>query len=238
MQFSSSLIRAKLIKRYKRFLADVELENGDIITVHCANPGAMLGLNKPGSFIWISDSKNPKRKLQYSLEIIDIGTQEKPQLVGINTQHPNKIAEESILSGLIPALTGYQNLKREVKYGQNSRIDILLTDENKADCYVEVKNVHLIRQEGLAEFPDCETKRGAKHLDELSDMVAQGKRAVMLYVIQVEDVQKFSIANDLDPNYSNSFIKAREFGVEAYAMACKITSQSIEFSHLVDVIEK
>ena len=218
MKFPTPLIPAILEQRYKRFLADVTLENGEVITVHCPNPGAMMGLNQPGIRAWISDSGNPKRKLRHTLELLEVQAPAGPVLVGLNTMHPNKLAEEAILADRIPELSGYDSLRREVRYGENSRIDILLENDNRPPCYVEIKNVHLVREKGLHEFPDCKTARGAKHLREMANMVEQGHRAVMLYVVQREDGDKFQLAEDLDPEYAAAFAQATECGVEALAI--------------------
>jgi len=236
MKFQNSLIKGTLIKRYKRFLADVSLENGEEVTAHCANPGAMLGLKEPGSPVWLSPATNPKRKLKYSWELIETNDFNKKTLVGINTSLPNKLAEEAILDGTIKKLQGYETLTREVKYGQNSRIDILLGNPQADDqkCYVEVKNVHLLRKNNLSEFPDSVTTRGAKHLKELSDMVNQGHRAVMLYLIQREDCECFSLANDIDKAYHEAFLKAIDAGVEAIAYKCKLTTTEIKVTKPVN----
>lgn len=240
MKFANPLIKATLIKRYKRFLADVRLESGDEITAHCANPGAMLGLKEPGSTVWLSPANNPKRKLKFSWELIETNDYNKKVLVGINTNLPNKLAEEAILNGTIKELQGFSNLRREVKYGQNSRIDILLENETDTHqitpCYVEVKNVHLLRQENKAEFPDSVTSRGAKHLNELSDMVKEGKRAVMLYLIQREDCETFSLARDIDENYHEAFLKAKDAGVEAIAYKCSLTTKEIKVTKRVNFV--
>ena len=226
MLLPSPLIRGKLIKRYKRFLADIELENGDMITAHCANPGGMIGLKDPGIDVWLSQSDNTKRKLKYSWELCRVGS----AMVGINTAHPNAIVEEAIRAGKVPELAGYETLKREVKYGKNSRIDILLSDPVKGLCYVEVKNVHLKRDDtvpGLAEFPDAVTARGAKHLDEMADMVADGHRAVMFYLIQRDDCDRFALASDIDPHYAARFAAATSAGVEALAYDCVIDVETV-----------
>ena len=173
MRFPRPLVPAVLLRRYKRFLADVRLADGSEATVHCANPGAMLGLAEPGSEIWLLPHDTSKRKLAWSWELIRVGG----ELVGINTGHPNRLAEEAIAAGRIPALSGYAGLWREVPYGQASRIDLLLETPGLPICYVEVKNVHL-RRGGFAEFPDCVTARGSRHLAELSATVAAGRRAV------------------------------------------------------------
>jgi len=205
--------------------------NGDVITVHCANPGSMQGLTKSGNKAWISDSHNPKRKLRYSLELLEVDG----VLVGINTSHPNKLAKEAIEANRIPALSGYNTLRTEVRYGENSRIDILLQDEGKPDTYVEVKNVHFMRTPGLHEFPDSITTRGAKHLHEMAREVEKGNRAVMLYVIQRNDGDKFQLAHDLDPNYFDAFNKALKVGVEAIAIRCNIKTESIEAIDLLQI---
>jgi sugar fermentation stimulation protein A len=221
------LVPGTLIKRYKRFLADVELDNGETLTAHCANPGAMMGLHAPGNRVWLSKSDNPKRKLAYSWELVEVdGT-----LVGINTGMPNKLAEEAILAGRIPELAGYETLRREVKYGKNSRIDILLEDDARPRTYVEVKNVHLMREPELAEFPDSVTARGAKHLEELGDMADEGHRAVMLYVVQYPGTTRFKLAADIDPKYADALKKARSRGVEALCYGCDITTDAIELTY-------
>jgi len=223
MRFSSSLIEGRLVRRYKRFLADVELASGEIITAHCANPGSMLGLNEPGSRVWLSRSANPKRKLAYSWELIEVALGRRRTLVGINTGSPNGAVAAAIQAGLIPALTGYAAMRREIRYGENSRIDILLEDPARPPCYVEIKNVHLMRQAGLAEFPDSVTARGTKHLKELAAMVASGARAVMVYFVQRGDAERFTLAHDIDPRYAAAFQDARMAGVEAIAIASEVT---------------
>lgn len=223
MKFSAPLLRATLIRRYKRFLADVEMPDGEMLTVHCANPGAMLGLNMPGMEVWLSDSNNPKRKLRYSWELAQVGD----AMVGINTAHPNRIAEEAILAKKIPGLAGYAGLRREVNYGRNSRIDLLLEDAGRGLCYVEVKNAHLMRQPGLAEFPDSVTKRGTKHLAEMVEMVAQGHRAVMLYVVQRDDCNRFAVARDIDPTYASALEDVKSRGVEIICYDCRLSTEAI-----------
>ncbi len=237
MQFSPPLIEAILVKRYKRFLADVKLPDGSIITVHCANPGSMAGLTEPGNRVWISDSQNPKRKLRYSWELVEIAGFDGPVMVGINTNQPNRLAEEAILAGQIDMLSGYSSLRREVKYGKNSRIDFLLEDENLPPCYVEVKNVHFMRTPGLHEFPDSITARGAKHLEELGDMVEQGNRAVMLYIIQRNDGSRFKLATDIDTNYATAYRRAMKRGVEACALGCSISQNGIEARVLLPIVQ-
>lgn len=234
MQFSSDLLRGRLVRRYKRFLADVELDDGRAVTAHCANPGAMLGLKEEGSVVWLSRSDNPKRKLQFSWELIEVDIGNGPTLVGINTALPNRLVEEAIRAGAISELTGYSSLRREVRYGENSRIDILLEEDGRPPCYVEIKNVHLMRQPGLAEFPDSVTARGTKHLRELANMTSQGMRAVMLYLVQRDDATRFALAGDFDPAYTEQFTKSRDGGVEALCYCCKLSPTAIEVAHRID----
>jgi sugar fermentation stimulation protein A len=233
MRFPEPLLPARLVRRYKRFLADVILDGvapagGGATTVHCANPGAMLGLDAPGSEIWLSRSSNPARKLPLTWELIRVGD----HLVGINTGHPNRLVAEAIAAGQIPELAGYAGQRREVAYGRNSRIDILLEapandSSGRPPCYVEVKNVHL-RRATAAEFPDSVTARGAKHLDEMGTMVEAGARAVMVYLVQRGDCDRFKIAGDIDPAYARALDRARERGVEAVCHACVVTTEGIE----------
>lgn len=227
MRFSSGLVEGRLVRRYKRFLADVELAGGEIVTAHCANPGAMLGLSAPGARVWLSRSPNPKRKLAFSWELIEVDLGRGPALVGINTSSPNGAVAAAIERGLIQQLTGYASLRREVRYGGSSRIDILLEDETRPPCYVEIKNVHLMRQEGLAEFPDSVTARGAKHLKALSEMAALGARAVMIYFVQRGDAQAVTLAHDIDPAYARAFHEATASGVEAFAVAAEVSLEGL-----------
>ncbi len=223
MQFSSPLISGTLLKRYKRFLADIKLDNGEIITAHCANSGSMMGLKEEGFKVWVSPANNPKRKLQYTWELVEV----KGNLVGVNTALPNHIVTEGIKEGKIIPLKGYEFLKNEVKYGQNSRIDIYLSDSQKGECFVEVKSVTLSRKPQQGEFPDAVTQRGTKHLHELIEQVKKGHRAVMIYMIQYQNIQEFSIAADIDSEYFKAFKLALKAGVEAYAYKCHISPKEI-----------
>jgi sugar fermentation stimulation protein A len=236
MRFLAPLLPATLVKRYKRFLADVVLPTGETVTVHCANPGSMIGLAAPGARVWLSKSANPKRKLAHSWELIEVDFGTGTELVGINTAHPNALAVEAIAAGGVPELAGYVGLRREVKYGRNSRVDILLEHPQRPPCYVEIKNVHLMRRPGLAEFPDAVTKRGAKHLGELADMVAQGHRAVMLFLIQIGSARHFALARDIDPGYGHAFDAAQAAGVEAIAYRCGISCDGIEVVEPVSIV--
>jgi sugar fermentation stimulation protein A len=237
MRFPAPLLPATLVRRYKRFLADVMLPSGETVTVHCANPGAMTGLNLPGARVWLSRSANPNRKLIHSWELIEVDLGGGAELVGINTSHPNALAAEAIAAGAIPELAGYATVRREVKYGKASRVDFLLESPGRPACYVEIKNVHLMRQTALAEFPDAVTKRGAKHLAELADMAAAGSRAVMLFLIQIGSARRFALARDIDPAYGRAFDAARAAGVEALAYRCGITREGIEVVEPVVISE-
>jgi sugar fermentation stimulation protein A len=223
MQFVPPLTEGRLIRRYKRFLADVELPTGEAVTVHVANPGAMLGLADPGMRVFLSKSASLTRKLAWSLELVDAhGT-----LVGINTSHPNRLVADAIAEQTIAEFTGYDLLRREVAYGVNSRIDILLAGAGKPDTYIEIKNVHFSREKGRAEFPDSPTARGTKHLGELASMVRAGRRAAMLYLVQRNDTASLSLARDIDPAYGAAFDIARTAGVEMLAYQCRVTPEQI-----------
>jgi sugar fermentation stimulation protein A len=236
MRFSAPLVPATLIRRYKRFLADVTLPDGSETTVHVANPGAMIGLVAPGARVWLSRSDNPKRKLAYSWELVEADFGNGAELVGVNTSHPNRLVGEAIAAGQISELCDYGRLRREVRYGKASRVDFLLEHDGRPSCYVEVKNVHMMRVPGRAEFPDSVTARGAKHLAELADAAAQGSRAVMLYLVQIGSAQGVALARDIDPAYGQAFDRARAAGVEAIAFACRITTEGIEVDRSVPVL--
>ncbi|MGJ3233245.1 MAG: DNA/RNA nuclease SfsA [Oceanicaulis sp.] len=231
MKFASPLQPGRLIRRYKRFLADIELDAGGMVTAHCPNPGSMMGLKAPGSRCWVSQSADPRRKLKHTLEIVEADD----TLVAMNTMSPNKIAEAAIRSGAIPELAGYETIRREVKYGVNSRIDLLLSSPDRPVCYVEVKNCHLMRTAGLAEFPDSVTARGAKHLFELSERVRAGDRAVQLFIVQRGDCTTLSPAEDLDPAYAAALRAAARAGVEVLAYGCEVTLKGVELAAPMEI---
>jgi sugar fermentation stimulation protein A len=223
MDFASPLARGRLLQRYKRFFADVMLEDGTEITAHCPNPGAMLGLNTPGLPCWISKSDDPKRKLAHTLELVEVDG----ALVGINTMHPNRIVAGALAADAIPELAGYASHRREVKYGVNSRVDFLLEAPGRARCWLEVKNCHLRRAGTLAEFPDCVAARSLKHLKELTAMVEAGERAVMLFVVQRTDCDAFDACHELDPAYARGLDRAAADGVEVLVRTCIITEEHV-----------
>jgi len=232
MKFSNKLIKAKFVKRYKRFFSDHILENGQLVTAHCPNTGAMTGVAKEGITSWLSQNDDPKRKLKWTWEL----TQENNTIVGVNTHNPNKIIQEAINNKEIKELLDYNTLKREVKYGVNSKIDIFLQDDNKTDCYVEIKNVHLSRKKNLAEFPDGITSRGTKHLKELNNVAQTGGRAVMLYLIQRNDCNSFKIAEDIDPEYGKAFIEAKNAGVEVICIDTILSTTEINIGKNIKLL--
>jgi sugar fermentation stimulation protein A len=223
------LIKGKLVKRYKRFLADIILENGDEITAHVPNSGAMTSCIEDNCDVWLTFHDNPKRKLKYTLELTKIGE----NLICTNTGVANKIAIEAIENGFIKELQGYDYLKPEQKYGQNSRIDIFLENQNQK-CYVEVKSVSLKIDDTLA-FPDSVTSRGTKHLNELCDMVEQGHRAVMLYVVQRTDDLPFRLACEIDKKYCEAFKEVTKKGVEVLVYQSSINYETISINKRLDL---
>jgi sugar fermentation stimulation protein A len=228
MRFEAPLTAGILLRRYKRFLADVTID-GRAETAHCANPGSMLGLAESGSRIWLSTSSNPTRKLRLSWELVESAA----GLVGINTGYANRLAEEALRAGRIEALKGYGSLRREVAYGEGSRVDFLLEDAARPPCYVEVKSVTLKRGE-TAEFPDAVTARGTRHLRELIAMRQAGFRAVMLFLAQRGDCRRLTIARDIDPAYDAALGQARQAGVEMLAYFCDVGPGGIELAGKLD----
>ena len=224
MRFADPLLPGRLLRRYKRFLSDVELDGGTPVTAHCANPGSMLGLAQPGNRVWLAPARGPKRKLPYSWELVEA----EGALVGVNAGQPNAVVAEALAEDRVPELAGYARHRREVRYGRRSRIDLLLEDARRPPCYVEIKNVHLRRAPGVAEFPDSVTARGTRHLQELAEAAEAGARAVMLYLVQRGDCERFTVAADIDPAYARALDAALARGVEALCYACNVTLETIE----------
>ena len=231
MKFQTSLKHGRLIKRYKRFLADVELESGEQTTIHCPNTGSMKNCAEPGFGVWFSESDNPKRKYPYTWELAEDFEE---NLIGINTNNANKLVKEALLAGLVAELSEYGDVASEVKYGdENSRIDLLLTEAGLPDCYVEVKSVTLLENDrGL--FPDAVSSRGQKHLRELAKMASLGHRAVLFYCVQHTGIKNVSPAFEIDPAYAKLLTAALSEGVEVLAYGCAISSTEIKLSDRVD----
>nr|WP_321506956.1 DNA/RNA nuclease SfsA [uncultured Celeribacter sp.] len=222
MRFQTELIPATLLRRYKRFLADIRLPEGREVTAHCPNPGSMLGLSEPGTEVWVEPNDDPKKKLKYGLRIVSLPEAQ----VVVDTGVANRVVKEALLAGQVPGLEG--QVRAEVRYGENSRADFLVTQE-EARIWVEVKSVTLSRAPGLAEFPDAKTARGAKHLGELAARVAEGDRAVMLYLVSRDDCDRFAPAGDIDPTYAEAAARAHAVGVETLVFPVKITPQAVTF---------
>jgi len=224
------MVSGTLIRRYKRFLADVELETGEKVTVHCPNSGSMKGCAIPGSPVWLSMSDNPKRKYRYTWELIDVpGT-----MIGINTLVPNRLVKQAIENGLIKELSGYEQVKAEVKTSAHTRLDLLLESPVKKKCYVEIKNCTLV-EKGVAMFPDAVTTRGQKHLDELEHLVSCGHRGVIFFLIQRMDAKSFKPADGIDKVYGEKLRKVVEQGVEVIAMDTVIDTQMIRVANSLPV---
>ena len=235
---SSTLIPGTLARRYKRFLADVVLESGEMTTVHVANPGAMTGLDRPFSRVWLSGSDNPLRKLPLTWELVETDLGSGIEFVGVNTQQPNTLVAEALKEGLIPELRHYTSVRQEVKYGARSRVDFLLESPSRRPCCLEVKNVHLMRKPRVAEFPDCVTDRGAKHMEELAAAIGSGARAVVLFVIQIASADRFAVARDIDPAFAAAFHVARGQGVQMLAWRCNVNLNGIEIAAPVPIIDE
>jgi len=233
MKFDQRLIEGRLIKRYKRFLADVELVSGEVVTAHTANTGSMQGCSTPGSRVWLRDSGNPERKYPLSWELVEALPD---VIVGINTWLPNKLVREAIEEGVIQELQGYNLIRPEVVYGkENSRIDLLLQDSQANLCYVEVKNVTLVEND-TALFPDAVSKRGSKHLRELIEMQRQGHRSVIFYCVQRKDANQIRPADDIDPEYGQTLRLAIEAGVEALAYRAIVKETEIYLADKIPVL--
>ncbi|MEE4188237.1 MAG: DNA/RNA nuclease SfsA, partial [Roseobacter sp.] len=234
MRFQTELVSARLIRRYKRFLADCTLENcGTEVTAHCANPGSMMGLAEPGTRIWLEPNDDPRKKLKFGWRLVD---HENGHFTGVDTSLPNRALKAAFMAREVPNFAAYSMVRPEVKYGENSRIDFLLSGEGLPDAYVEVKSVTLMRAPGTAEFPDSVTARGAKHLGELARVAAAGHRAVMLYLVQRTDCTGFTLAGDIDPAYATAFHAARAAGVETFCLGTNITNQDIEIASPIPVM--
>ncbi|MBA4011948.1 MAG: DNA/RNA nuclease SfsA [Phenylobacterium sp.] len=229
MEFAQPLVRGRLVSRYKRFFADVVLDDGTPVTAHCPNPGAMLGLNVPGLPVWLSKSDDPKRKLAHTLELVESDG----GMVGVNTMHPNRLVAEALAADAIAEVAGYAVHRREVKYGAASRVDFLLEHDGRPPCWLEVKNVHLMRSPGLAEFPDCVAARSTKHLGELEEMVRQGDRAAVLFVVQRTDCNAFAACAELDPAFAKALDRVAAAGVEVYVYACDISPERITLARRI-----
>ncbi len=225
MHFQTPLIPAKLIRRYKRFLADIILEDGSEVTAHCPNPGSMLGLCEAGSSIWVEPNSNPRKKLNFGWRLVD---NENGGFIGIDTSAANKIIQEALFDRQITGLEIYDSFRSEVKYGTGSRVDFLLSKMGHKDTYLEIKSVTLMREQGIAEFPDSPTARGLKHLHELAKVVELGHRAVMLFLVQRSDCKEFQIARDIDPAYAEGFYYALKKGVKILCLSCKLSPYTID----------
>ena len=234
MRFQTELVPARLIRRYKRFLADCQLEDGTEVTAHCANPGSMMGLATPGMKIWLEPNDDPKRKLNYGWRLVD---HENGHFTGVDTALPNRAIKAALMDRQIAPLAGYTTVRPEVKYGENSRIDFLLAEPGLPDAYVEEKSATLSRREGLVEFPDSVTKRGAKHLGELAQMARDGHRAVLLYLVQRTDCSAFSVAADIDPAYAAAFADARAAGLETHVIGTHISPLGVSVAGAIPLID-
>lgn len=229
MKLPQPLIHGRLVSRYKRFFADLVLDDGREITAHCPNPGAMLGVKAPGQGAWVSWSDDPKRKLAYTLQMVEQGD----ALVGINTLLPNRLVAEALAEDLIPELSGYATIRPEVKYAEASRVDFLLTHPDRPPCWLEVKNCHFSRTPGLAEFPDCKAERSTRHLGDLAAQVAHGDRAVVLFVVQREDCDAFQACADLDPAFARGLDAAAKAGVEVLVYACAMDMETVRVARRI-----
>lgn len=229
MRFQTPLVPATLIQRYKRFLADIRLDDGRAVTAHCPNPGSMLGLRDAGARIWVEPNDDPKKKLKFGWRL----SETEQGLVTVDTGLANRVVAEALAEGAIPEFAAYTNVRPEVKYSDNSRIDFLLTGDGLPDCYVEVKSVTLHRAGTLAEFPDSKTARGAKHLGDLSAMVDQGHRAVMLYLVQNTACDHMTLAADIDPAYAAAYTAARASGIETLCYDTTISTDATALGKLL-----
>ncbi|MBY4678293.1 DNA/RNA nuclease SfsA [Marinobacterium arenosum] len=227
-----SLIEGRLIRRYKRFLADIELADGSQLTAHCPNTGSMKNCATPGSRVWLLDSHNPKRKYRLGWELVEV---QPGALACINTGRANALVREAIENGVVGELQGYASIRQEVKYGENSRIDLLLSGGERPDAWVEIKNVTLLEEAGWGSFPDAVTARGAKHLRELMQMVAQGQRAVMLFCVPHGGIRRVRPADHIDPQYGRLLREAAAAGVELLAYGGQPTPERVVLTERLPV---
>jgi sugar fermentation stimulation protein A len=230
MNFENKLISGLLVKRYKRFFVDIKINN-QIITAHCPNTGSMSGLLDQGNKVWISQSNNPKRKLKYTLEIIE----DKSSKVGVNTHFTNKIVLHALQNNLIKEFNNILKIKPETKFGKNTRFDFFIVNK-KDEIFIEVKNVTLSRKKGLAEFPDAVTERGLKHINELINASKNNYKIYILYLIQRNDCDAFTIAKDIDPNYAKALSKAVKNNLNILCYDCKFTSKGIKLNEKIKII--
>ena len=232
MEFTKSLIKGKLIKRYKRFFVDVKL-NKKIVTAHCPNTGSMKGLLEEGNEVYLLKHDDPKRKLKYGLEIIKA----KGNLVGVNTHRANKIVNHALTNNLIKELKNNDKIKSEVFFNKETRFDFLL-EKNKDKIFVEVKNVTLFRSKNIAEFPDAVTSRGSKHLLTLIDAINKGYKTYLIFLVQIQNMEKFKIAKDIDSEYYKNYLIAKKAGVNFLAYKCKISSKEIRIEKKLKIIDE
>jgi len=232
MEFNKTLIKGKLIKRYKRFFTDIKLSK-KVVIAHCPNTGSMKGLLDVGNKVFLSKNNDPKRKLKYTLEVIKV----KKNLVGVNTHFANKIAYHGLSNNLIDELKDNDSIKPEVFFNKETRFDFLI-EKNKKKIFVEVKNVTLFRDEKIAEFPDAITSRGSKHLKTLIDAIKKGYKAYILFLVQIERVKNFKIAKDIDREYYNNYLLAKKAGVNFLAYRCKINSKEIKIEKKIKIIDE
>jgi sugar fermentation stimulation protein A len=233
MRFPTPLVPARLIRRYKRFFADMELQDGREVTAHCPNTGPMTGLVDPGQRCWIEPNDDPKKKLRFGWRMVE---HEDGNFTGVDTSVPNRMLKAALMDHRVPELADWPEVRPEVKYGQNSRIDFLLSGGGLPDAYVEVKSVTLLREAGLGEFPDTVTTRGAKHLDELARVAAEGHRAVIFYLVQRTDCDRVAVAGDLDPGYGAAFERARAAGVEVLCYDCGLSPEGVELGRALPFV--
>jgi len=227
MKFTSSLIKGKLIKRYKRFFVDIKVNN-KVIIAHCPNTGSMMGLLNEGNEVWVSKNDSPKRKLKFTLEIIKVDK----KMIGVNTHRANRIVEHGILNNLFKEFSPKKKLKSEYKYSEDTRFDFL-----HDDMLIEVKNVTLIRN-NIAEFPDAVTMRGTKHLIKLADSVKKKFKPFVLFLTQIEDINSFKIAKDIDENYFKNYLIAKKCGVKFIAYKCCVNSKEIKIKDKIKILDE